>query len=139
MLPQLSVFPKWAMLRKCSMRGLPAFLLLVVLVACPAGAQEMADGSAQSDSLAFPGECCQPPAMADQQDNGLVEPHFGISTEYIFWWLREGRMPPSLTTSSPASAGLLGEPDTHTLYGGGRLETRHGDQFNGVRVAAAYW
>src|SRR5262249_45047453 len=25
------------------------------------------------------------------------------------------------------------------LYGGGRLETRHGDQFNGIKAALAYW
>jgi hypothetical protein len=64
---------------------------------------------------------------------------FLVSVDYILWWLREGRLPPTLTTSSQASRGLLGQPDTRLLYGGDRLETRHGDRFNGVRPALGYW
>jgi hypothetical protein len=59
--------------------------------------------------------------------------------DYVLWWLREGRLPPALTTSSPASRGLLGLPDTQTLYGDDRLETRHGDRFNGLRFTLDYW
>jgi hypothetical protein len=43
-------------------------------------------------------------------------------------------VPPLLTTSSFASGGRLGEPDTRVLYGDDRLETRHDDRFVGVRV-----
>jgi hypothetical protein len=59
--------------------------------------------------------------------------------EYLFWWLREGRVPPLLTTGPPASQGLLGQPGTEVLYGGDRLETRHGDQFAGGRCELTYW
>jgi Putative beta barrel porin-7 (BBP7) len=59
--------------------------------------------------------------------------------EYVLWWLREGRVPPLLTTSSPTSAGRLGEPDTRVLYGDDRLETRHGDRFNGARFTVGWW
>lgn len=65
--------------------------------------------------------------------------HFQFEIDYILWWLREGRTPPLLTTSSAGSAGILGQPDTHVLYGGDRLETRHGDRFNGLRPALGYW
>jgi hypothetical protein len=63
--------------------------------------------------------------------------HVGV--EFILWWLREGRVPPLLTTSSAGSAGILGRPDTHVLYGDQRLETRHGDRFNGTRFGLGYW
>jgi hypothetical protein len=64
---------------------------------------------------------------------------FHVDIEYILWWLREGRVPALLTTSSPASQGILGRPDTRVIYGDDRLETRHGDRFNGVRVDLGYW
>jgi hypothetical protein len=59
--------------------------------------------------------------------------------DYLLWWLREGRGPPLLTTSSAASQGLLGRPDTRVLYGEGTLPTRHGDRFNGTRWTLGYW
>jgi hypothetical protein len=66
-------------------------------------------------------------------------PRLLVGVEYVLWWLREGRMPATLTTSSQASRGLLGEPDTRILYGDDRLQTRHGDRFNGVRLTLGYW
>jgi hypothetical protein len=33
----------------------------------------------------------------------------------------------------------LGRPDTRVLYGDDRLETRHGDRFNGARINLGYW
>jgi hypothetical protein len=59
--------------------------------------------------------------------------------EYLMWYLREGRIPPLLTTGLAASAGRLGSADTEVLYGGDRLETRHGDRFFGTRLTAGYW
>jgi hypothetical protein len=59
--------------------------------------------------------------------------------EFILWWLREGRVPPLLTTSSAASQGRLDRADTKILYGDDRLQTRHGDRFNGVRATLGYW
>jgi hypothetical protein len=66
-------------------------------------------------------------------------PRWSVDAGYVLWWLREGRLPPTLTTSSQASRGLLGRPDTQILYGDDRLETRHGDRFNGLEAAVAYW
>jgi hypothetical protein len=61
-----------------------------------------------------------------------------VIPEYILWWLREGRVPALLTTSSTASQGILGQPDTRILYGDGRLPTRHDDRFNGVRLTVEW-
>ncbi|HEV3256208.1 MAG TPA: BBP7 family outer membrane beta-barrel protein [Gemmataceae bacterium] len=60
-------------------------------------------------------------------------------TEYLLWWLREGRVPPLLTTGSFANGGVLGAADTKVLYGDDRLKTRHDDRFNGIRLALGYW
>jgi hypothetical protein len=61
-----------------------------------------------------------------------------VRGEYLIWWLREGHVPPLLTTSSFASQGRLGQPDTQVLYGDDRLETRHNDRFNGTRFTLSY-
>src|SRR5690349_18473115 len=55
-----------------------------------------------------------------------------VSGEYVLWWLRSGRLPPLVTTSSPASAGVLGRPDTVILFGGG---STNDSARSGVRVA----
>jgi hypothetical protein len=62
-----------------------------------------------------------------------------VRGEYLIWWLREGRVPPLLTTSPVSSGGVLGAPDTLVIYGDDRLETRHGDRFVGGRITAGYW
>jgi hypothetical protein len=59
--------------------------------------------------------------------------------EYLVWWLREGHLPPALTTSSFASQGLLGRSDTVVLYGDGTLRTRHDDRFVGTRLTLGWW
>jgi hypothetical protein len=104
-------------------------VLLAVLLAAPA-------------ATAGPGEEATPPAEdgpVPAAADAAPGQRWSVSAEYVLWWLREGRLPASLTTSSQASRGLLGRPDTRTLYGGDRLETRHGDRFNGLEGAVAYW
>jgi hypothetical protein len=64
--------------------------------------------------------------------------HWSVTGEYLMWFLREGRVPPLLTTSSYFSGGRLGEPDTRILYGDDRLETRHGDRFFGGRITLGW-
>jgi hypothetical protein len=59
---------------------------------------------------------------------------FTVDAEWVLWFLREGRVPPLLTTSSPAFAGRIGIGDTSVLYGDSRVKTRHDDAFNGVRI-----
>jgi hypothetical protein len=65
----------------------------------------------------------------------LPEPEssWSVGADYLLWWLRRGHLPPVVTTSSPASQGILGRPDTRIIYGEERLETRHEDRFNGLR------
>jgi hypothetical protein len=60
------------------------------------------------------------------------------SVEYVNWWIRRGFAPAMVTTSSPASQGILDRPDTRVLYGDYRLETRHGDSFAGTRFAVEW-
>jgi len=75
----------------------------------------------------------------DGAPNGAPGPRLLVSVDYVLWWLREGRMPATLTTSPQTSHGLPGQPGTQILYGDDRLETRHGDRFNGIRPTLAYW
>ncbi len=57
-----------------------------------------------------------------------------VSAEYLVWFLREGHIPPLLTTGPLTSGGRLGEPGTQVLYGDERLKTRHNDRFFGTRI-----
>jgi hypothetical protein len=85
---------------------------------------------------------CLPASLPAQEPDAPSLPAEGpprlgslrVGGEYLIWWLREGRAPALLTTSSPASAGRLNEPDTSVLYGDTRLQTRHDDRFFGGRV-----
>jgi hypothetical protein len=61
------------------------------------------------------------------------------SGEYLIWWLREARLPATLTTSSAAFQGVPGRGDTQVIYGDDRLPTRHDDRFVGTRFALGYW
>jgi hypothetical protein len=73
-------------------------------------------------------------------DNEAAPPErWYVSGEYLVWWLREARLPPTLTTSSVAFQGVLGRGDTRVLYGDDRLQTRHDDRFVGTRLALGYW
>jgi hypothetical protein len=69
----------------------------------------------------------------------FADGRWAVGLDYVLWWLGEARLPPVLTTSSAASQGVLGRSDTKLLYGGDRLQTRHGDRFNGVRPTVGYW
>jgi hypothetical protein len=81
----------------------------------------------------------QPGSDDDPLFNPGRQQRLYFGAEYLLWWLREGRIPAILTTSSPAAAGVLGAPDTRVLYGDDRLETRHGNRFNGMRLTLGYW
>ncbi len=58
--------------------------------------------------------------------------------EYLTWWLREGHVPPLLTTGT-TGRGVLGQSDTRVLYGDDTLETRHQDRFVGTRLTLGWW
>ena len=63
-----------------------------------------------------------------------------VRGEYLLWWTDRMDVPP-LVTGSPegtpqVQAGVLGQPDTQVLYGGGEINERVA---NGLRVAAGFW
>jgi hypothetical protein len=122
------------------MRRQAIFLsLLLVGVLTPLPGLAQAPESLTSPTLA----ASETPAFPGEEE--LIQPslhpvdRFHVGVEFILWWLREGRVPPLLTTSSASSAGIFGRPDTRVLYGDGRLETRHGDRFNGIRIDLGTW
>jgi hypothetical protein len=111
-------------------------LFPAVLLACLLAAPAEAAGPTESAPLA---EDTLVPVGGEIVQDGPTDSRWLVDVDYVLWWLREGRLPPTLTTSSESSRGLLGQPDTRTLYGGDRLETRHGDRFNGLEASLAYW
>lgn len=56
-----------------------------------------------------------PDAFADGQGGG----QFWVRAEYLWWWVKDGDVPPLVTSGTPASGGALGAPGTTTLVGGG--------------------
>ncbi|HVS38081.1 MAG TPA: BBP7 family outer membrane beta-barrel protein [Gemmataceae bacterium] len=110
--------------------------LLAALTAAPACLAQSSQAPAPPDDIVPPLTPVEEgPAPVDCADAD----RFDFRVDYILWWLREGRIPALLTTSSPASAGLLGRPDTRVFYGDDRIQTRHDDRFNGVRFDLGWW
>ena len=110
--------------------------ILAVVCACFAGVPRIAAQEFPTDAGPSP----SPRIVEEAPTIQGAPPNHGLygQIEYLLWWLREGRVPPLLTTSTPASAGVLGRPDTQILYGDDRLQTRHGDRFNGTRFTLGY-
>lgn len=63
-----------------------------------------------------------------------------LDIEYLLLWNKERFVPILATTSEPgtpfASAGVLGEPTTSVLYGGGLIG---GDPYSGFRISGGRW
>lgn len=76
--------------------------------------------------------------VASQPVAPQADTNWTVSTEYVVWFIRRGYVPVILTTSTPASQGLLDRPDTRIVYGDERLETRHWDRFIGTRFAVEW-
>ncbi len=91
------------------------------------GASTNASGpscSSDSASCFAPGaDACGPPGR------------FWASAEYLLWWARDDHVPPLVTASPTASAGVLGAPGTVVLYGGSVDE----NPFSGGRFALGFW
>jgi hypothetical protein len=63
--------------------------------------------------------------------------HFYIFGEYLLWWLSKESAPVLATTSAPQDFGILGQPTTRVLFGGGQIG--NSDPFSGARFRAGYW
>lgn len=63
-----------------------------------------------------------------------VENRWYVSGEYLYWWVRDGAIPPLVTSGSAADAnpGALGQTGTQVLFGNDSLNTqgRSGFRFN---------
>jgi len=63
-----------------------------------------------------------------------------VRGEYLLWWTQGSHLPPLATTSpvgtEPNVSGVLGQPGTSILFGGGMVNT---DVNSGWRVALGYW
>jgi hypothetical protein len=68
----------------------------------------------------------------------LDDERLRVDVDFLYWFLERMRVPALLTTGTPTSGGVLGEPGTETLYGDDRIESRH-DRYVGVRFDVDYW
>jgi hypothetical protein len=76
---------------------------------------------------------CIPP---DCLGIGGHSPHrFWGQAEFLLWSVSNSHVPPLVTTSSPTSLGVLGQPDTAVLFGG---SVNHED-FSGGRFTVGWW
>ena len=97
----------------------------------PAGTSCGPDGCPAADCATPACDClCGPPGR------------FWVSAEYLYWVAKGQQLPPLATTgpatASRATAGVLGQPGTQTLYGGnGR--NYNDDWRSGFRLRAGVW
>lgn len=59
-----------------------------------------------------------------------------VTGEYLLWWIKDSNIPPLVTTSPPASLGVIGAPGTSVLLGGSDLNT---GPYSGARITAGAW
>jgi hypothetical protein len=50
---------------------------------------------------------------------------WSVRGDFLYWYPRREAVPPLLTTSPAAAAGVIGQPGTAILYGDEKLQTRH--------------
>jgi hypothetical protein len=80
---------------------------------------------------AYPIEACP----ATQRLAACNNPRWWVGAEYLGWWTRSTQVPALVTTSLPASNGILGAPTTATVLGGSFGQTLHG----GARFSGGWW
>ena len=56
--------------------------------------------------------------------------------DYLMWWTSAGETPPLVTAGTPASEGVLDQPGTEVLFGGGNMAD---DFHSGLRVQLGLW
>jgi hypothetical protein len=96
-------------------------------------------GGTSCDSSGF-GPCgfdlCSPGPGRRRQLCICLPSHGWAQFDYLMWWQRGMNVPPLLTTSSAASAGVLFRNDTTALIGNEDLLT---DRMNGGRIRFGWW
>src|SRR5262249_24527877 len=60
---------------------------------------------------------------------------FWVRAEYLLWWIKDGNVPPLVSSGPPQSGAILGRPGVTTLLGGGIDQ----DSFSGARITAGLW
>jgi hypothetical protein len=65
-----------------------------------------------------------------------AESRWEAEAEVLVWWLRNGRIPPLLTTGPATSQGILDRPGTAVLYGNEKLDV---NRHLGGRLGVTYW
>ncbi|MBM4073877.1 MAG: hypothetical protein FJ271_33905 [Planctomycetes bacterium] len=114
-------------------------LLLMIALPAMARAQDgptqlLASTLAPSEELSSSGE-----ALTPLVSSRPWERWYG-SAEYLLWWLQEGRIPGLLSAGMPGTSAIPGQdPDARWINGPGRLQTRHGDRFCGIRATLGCW
>jgi hypothetical protein len=58
-----------------------------------------------------------------------------LDADMLLWWIKDSRSPALVTTSPQTSLGVLGQPNTHVLYGGEIAN----DEYLGGRFRAGLW
>lgn len=75
--------------------------------------------------------CCPPLTLANR---------LSVQADYLLWWSDGYEVPALVTTALPGTpvgtAGVLNEPNTRTLLGGGQLDS---DAQSGGRIRLNYW
>jgi hypothetical protein len=100
------------------------------------GHQMVPDASAVHAPSGWAEACCGEAAVCPCETPGASPSRFYGSGEYLLWWLKDQRVPPLVTTSPPASAGIIGMPGTQILFGGSDVSE---GTFSGFRFTAGYW
>jgi hypothetical protein len=128
--------------------------LLTVLVGWATAAAQTANGPAAGGSPygdraspILPGPGAPPPeahpglagegcALGDRWEEPSAGPgRLWVSGGHLLWWIRDSRVPPLVTASPVASAGILGQPGTTVLFGG-RIDN---EERSGGRFRAGFW
>jgi hypothetical protein len=79
---------------------------------------------------------CGPAECFAAEACGPVGGRFYAGAEYLYWWIRDTRVPPLVTTGPVASQGILGMPGTMILLGAKPLDN---EERSGARFTAGYW
>jgi hypothetical protein len=103
---------------------------LAELAAANSAPQPKPDTLPAADSL-FPGRDVVLPG----EEAVPAPPRLRVSGEYLLWWVKDDKVPPLVSTSSPADNAIIGQPTTQVLFGGDNLDN---NPRSGARFTASY-